>query len=52
MEPDIGVGGMVDQSGTGGRFAIVTEAEEISSKPHGSVAVTTTSQSCPGSSLF
>ena len=51
-DPDIGGDGVTDQSGTGGRFAIVTEAEELVPSPHGSVAVTTTSQSCPGSSLF
>ena len=45
MEPDIGVGGMVDQSGTGGRLAITTEADRLAVSPHGSVAVTRTSQS-------
>ena len=45
MEPDIGVGGRVDQSGTGGRLAITTEADRLAVSPHGSVAVTRTSVS-------
>ena len=43
-DPDIGGDGVTDQSGTGGRFAIVTEADRLAERPHGSVAVTTTSQ--------
>ena len=34
IDPEIGGDGVVDQSGTGGRFAIITEAERFVLSPH------------------